>query len=283
MTGSLRRIDAHHHLWRYVPEEFEWIDETMLVLRQDFSESDLAREAKAAGITGTVAVQACQSLEETRFLCGLAETSPLILGVVGWAPIMAAPFPKILEEVCDLPRLVGLRHIVQGELPGFLDAPAFNAGIGHLVDARLTYDILIAEHQMEEAIRFVDRHPQQHFVLDHIAKPRIATGELEPWATNMRELARRPNVMSKISGMVTEANWNGWTMEMLRPYLDVCVESFGPGRLMAGSDWPVCLLASSYKNWWNILQGYFDPFSEEERDSIFAANAIRFYRLETNA
>jgi L-fuconolactonase len=283
MAGPQRKIDAHHHLWQYVPAEFDWIDETMLALRKDFSASDLEREANAAEITGTVVVQARQSLEETRFLCGIAATSPLLLGVVGWAPIMAARFPKILEEVRALPRLAGLRHVVQAELPDFLDAPAFNSGIGHITAAGLTYDILIAEHQMEEAIRFVDRHPQQRFVLDHIAKPRIAAGELEPWATSMRELARRPNVMCKISGMVTEANWSDWTMETLRPYLDVCVESFGPARLIAGSDWPVCLLASSYTNWWNILQGYFGAFSEEERDSIFAGNAIRFYRLETTA
>ncbi len=210
-AGAHPMIDAHHHLWRYTPEEFEWIDDSMSALRRDFLVNDLERVARAAGVSGTVAVQARQSVEETRFLCAVAANSPLILGVVGWAPLALPELPQVLEEVCSLPGLVGLRHVVQGEAAGFLDGAAFNAGIQQLTAAGLTYDLLIFERQIQEAIRFVDRHPQQQFVLDHVAKPRIAAGELEPWGNNLRELALRPHVMCKLSGMVTEANWSDWT------------------------------------------------------------------------
>jgi L-fuconolactonase len=251
----------------------------MAALRRDFLTDDLATEAKVESVCGTIAVQARQSVDETHFLCDLAAGSPLILGVVGWAPIASTQFPRLIETIGILPRLVGLRHVVQAEPPDFLDTPAFNAGIQRLTSTGLTYDLLLREHQLEEAIRFVDRHPQQKFVVDHAAKPVIEAGKSEPWSTHIRELARRPNVMCKLSGMVTEANWSDWALETLCPYLDICVESFGPTRLMAGSDWPVCLLASSYKRWWATLEQYFRSFSAEEIDAIFAGNAIDFYRL----
>ncbi len=262
-----------------MPEEFGWLDEPMAELRRDFLPKDLDVDLASAGVDGTVAVQARQSLEETRWLCGLADGSESIRGVVGWAPIAAPEFAGVLEGVRGLPRLVGLRHVVQGEATGFLDGPAFNAGIALLAGAGLTYDLLILERQLEETVRFVDRHPAQAFVVDHVAKPRIAAGELEPWRSQMRELARRPNVMCKVSGMVTEADWRNWSLEGLRPYLDVCVDSFGPARLMAGSDWPVCLVASSYAGWWAALREYFAGFTEAERDAIFGGNAIAFYEL----
>lgn len=279
MSDAVPVIDSHHHLWRYMPEEFGWLDEPMAELRRDFLPKDLDVDLASAGVDGTVAVQARQSLEETRWLCGLADGSESIRGVVGWAPIAAPEFAGVLEGVRGLPRLVGLRHVVQGEATGFLDGPAFNAGIALLAGAGLTYDLLILERQLEETVRFVDRHPAQAFVVDHVAKPRIAAGELEPWRSQMRELARRPNVMCKVSGMVTEADWRNWSLEGLRPYLDVCVDSFGPARLMAGSDWPVCLVASSYAGWWAALREYFAGFTEAERDAIFGGNAIAFYEL----
>ncbi|HEX4156662.1 MAG TPA: amidohydrolase family protein [Acidobacteriaceae bacterium] len=280
MTKPQRKIDAHHHLWTYTPAEFGWIDDRMEALRRDFEVDELTREADGVGVCGTVAVQARQTLEETRFLCGVAQCSSIMRGVVGWAPIADEGFPKIFEQMRTLPHLVGLRHVVQAEPDGFLDGRAFNAGLRHLTAVGLTYDLLVFERQLEEAIRFVDRHPKQAFVLDHVAKPRIAEGVLEPWRAHMRELARRPNVMCKISGMVTEAKWSQWALDTLRPYVDVCMESFGPARLMAGSDWPVCLLASSYQRWWETLEQYFRSFSDAERDAIFATNAISFYRLE---
>jgi L-fuconolactonase len=185
-----------------------------------------------------------------------------------------------LHALAAEPKLVGLRHIVQAEPNGFLDGADFNRGIASLRAYPLVYDLLILESQLDEAIRFVDRHPQQVFVLDHIAKPKIAAREIEPWRTRIQVLSKRSNVYCKLSGMVTEDSWSSSTLESLRPYLDIAVEAFGPDRLMAGSDWPVCLVATSYPQWWAMLHTYFAAFSESERASIFGATAIRVYGLK---
>ncbi|MDE1177797.1 MAG: amidohydrolase family protein [Edaphobacter sp.] len=274
-----RSIDAHHHLWRYTEEEYGWIDGTMSSLRQDFLPADLMAVMREAGIDGAVAVQARQTMEETRWLLGLAEICDEILGVVGWAPLASPQFAEGMEALAGRKKLRGLRHIVQGEPDGFMRGAAFNAGIAQLDSLGLTYDVLIYERQLKEATEFVDRHPQQRFVVDHIAKPKIREGVVQPWADEMRELARRENVWCKVSGMVTEADWSAWTPATLRPYLDVVTEAFGPRRLMAGSDWPVCLVASGYGRWFSILRDYFSAWSEQERDAIFGGTAIEFYRL----
>ena len=275
----MQRIDAHHHLWRYDAAEFGWIDNSMAVLRRDFLVEELAQEMQSAGIDGTVVVQARESLEETRWLLECARATPLLRGVVGWAPLDADELPEILGRFEDAEKLVGLREVVQGKPDGYLDRAAFHRGVRHLTALDLTYDILIQERQLAEAIRFVDQHPDQRFVLDHAAKPKIAKNELEPWKTHCDELAQRPNVSCKISGLVTEADWQHWTAESLRPYLDVCVEAFGTHRLLAGSDWPVCLVASTYAQWWDLLAQYFADFSEDEVRHIFGENAIDTYRL----
>ncbi len=278
VTG--RTIDAHHHLWRYSAAEYGWIDDSMAELRRDFVVDDLEHELTAANVDGTVVVQARQTNEETQCLLSLARETPRILGVIGWARIAGEDFEKRLKRLAEGPKLVGLRHVVQAEPNGFLDDAAFNRGIRALRNHRLVYDILIHEHQLEEATRFVDRHPEQAFVLDHIAKPKIAAGELEPWRKRITELARRPNVYCKVSGMVTEADPRNWTCEQLRPYLDAVVEAFGLRRLMAGTDWPVCLLGTSYKGWWDLLRNYFAEFGEDERTSIFGECAMKTYGLE---
>jgi L-fuconolactonase len=275
------RIDAHHHLWRYSPQEYEWLDESMAALRRDFLPADLMREIGAAGIDGTVAVQARQTVEETRWLLAQAEKFPAIRGVVGWAPIADDDFPGAMEEFEDRPKLKGLRHVIQGEKDeNFVLREDFNAGIRAMLGSGLVYDILIYERQLPQAIDFVDRHPDQVFVLDHLAKPMIAAGQMQPWAERIRELGRRENVWCKVSGMVTEADWSGWSAETLRPYLDVVVEAFGVERLMAGSDWPVCLLASEYGRWFDVLRDYFFGFSEAERDAVFGMTAVGVYGLE---
>lgn len=274
-----RTIDAHHHLWRYSAADYGWIDDSMSELRRDFVTDDLKRELAAANVNATVVVQARQSDEETRWLLSLARETPEIVGVVGWADIAAKDFEKQIEQLVQEAELVGLRHVVQAEPAGFLDGIAFNRGIHAMKGTRLAYDILIYERQLEEATRFVDRHTYQTFVLDHIAKPKIRTGELEPWRGRILELARRPNVSCKLSGMVTEANPKSWTPEQLRPYLDAVVEAFGSLRLMAGSDWPVCMVGTSYRGWWELLRDYFADFTEDERASIFGGCAIKTYRL----
>jgi len=273
------RVDAHHHLWQYSPEEYGWIDASMQPLQRDFLPADLAAVCSAASIDATIAVQARQTLAETHWLLSLAAESPLIRGVVGWADIAAEEFAETLPALAANPLLKGLRHVVQAEPDGFLDAPAFNRGISALRDTGLVYDMLIFARQLPEAIRFVDRHPQQSIVLDHIAKPSIASGEMAEWAANIHELARRPHVACKLSGMVTEADWHAWTAASLQPYFEVVLEAFTPARLMAGSDWPVLTVACSYAQWWQTLAGWLAPLTAAERAQIEGLNASRIYHL----
>lgn len=272
-------IDAHHHLWRYSAEEYGWIDDSMPALRRDFLPHDFERELAASGIAGAVTVQARQTLEETRWLLDWAAKFEAMRGVVGWAPIAAENFPAVLEELAQEKKLVGLRHIVQAEADGFLDAPDFQRGIAQLRATDLVYDVLIFERQLEEAIRFIDRNPEQQFVLDHMAKPKIAAAEIEPWRSRILELSRRPNVWCKVSGLTTEAQWSRWSLESLRPYLDTILNAFRPSRLMAGSDWPVCLVSCGYTQWWQVLREYFASCSAHEQARVFGETAREVYRL----
>ena len=273
-------IDAHHHLWRYTAGEYGWLDEDMRSLRRDFLPKDLMAELKNAKIDGTVVVQARQTLDETRWLLDVAEENEAIRGVVGWAPIAGEDFPGVMEEFENRPKLKGLRHVIQAEEDeNYILRADFNAGMYAMRGSGLVYDILIYERQLPQTIEFVDQYPDQVFVLDHIAKPRIGAGILEPWAANLRDLGQRPNVWCKVSGLVTEANWKDWSPETLRPYLDTVVDAFGAGRLIAGSDWPVCLVAGGYAQWFDLLRTYFAGYSEEEREAIFGRTAIDVYQL----
>jgi L-fuconolactonase len=273
-------IDAHHHLWRYTPQEYGWIDDTMQLLRRDFLPADLKSAMRSAGVDGTIAVQARQTLEETRWLLDLADENDEIRGVTGWAPIAGPEFPGVMEEFDGRAKLKALRHVIQGERDeNYILREDFNSGIRALEGSGLVYEILIYERHLPQTIEFVDRHPNQLFVLDHLAKPLIATGVMEPWAAQMRELGKRENAWCKVSGMVTEADWNAWTSETLKPYIDVAVEAFGPQRLMAGSDWPVCLVACSYERCWQVLREYFSSFSQQEQERIFGENAAELYDL----
>ena len=258
-------IDAHHHLWRYNAAEYDWIEDRMASLRRDFTAADLETAMDGAGIDFSVAVQARQSLEETLALLAVAAAHTRVAAVVGWLPLAdRAALETALRELAPFAKLAGVRHVVQGEPAGFLEGREFNQGLCVLTEAGLAYDLLVRADQLQETARFVDRHPQQSFVLDHLAKPSIATSILEPWKTDLAELALRPNVLCKLSGMVTKAAWDRWSLETLRPYLDTAVEAFGTDRLLAGSDWPVCLLASGYEQWWTTLGSYFTSFSEGE-------------------
>ncbi len=252
----------------------------MAALRRDFLPADLTRVMAAAGVDGAIAVQARQTTEETSWLLDLAETCEAIRGVVGWAPIADDGFPAKIEELCGYRKLKGLRHIIQAEKDeNYILREDFNAGIRALENSGLVYDILIYERHLPQTIEFVDAHPNQVFVLDHIAKPRIREGMMEPWASRIRELARRKNVWCKVSGMVTEADWRNWDAETLRPYFDAVVDAFGPDRLMAGSDWPVCLVAAEYGEWFRVLREYFGRFSKSEQERVFGLTATEVYRL----
>lgn len=275
----MRCVDAHHHLWNYSTEEYGWIGPEMEALRRDFSPADLRVEMTAAGVDACVAVQARETLEETSRLLRLAHENEFIAGVVGWAPIAGAEFAKELEVLTADAKLKGLRYVLQTLPDEFMLSDAFERGMKLVEASGLVYDILIYERQLKAAIALVDRHPKQVFVVDHVAKPLIAAGKLEPWRTPMRELARRPHVHCKLSGMTTEADWKAWTIEDLRPYYEVVLECFGPERLLAGSDWPVCTLAVSYGRWWQVLREMVSGLSEIEQEKILGGNAMRVYGL----
>lgn len=274
------RIDAHHHFWRYTAEEYGWIDDTMAAIRRDFLPSDLAGEIRSAGIDAVVSVQARQTVEETDFLLEHAAANPWIAGVVGWLPLAVPGISALLEEYAARPGLKGLRNVLQGEPAAYMERPDFNAGLAQLRRHNLTYDILIFHDQLPAAIALVDRHPSQVFVLDHIAKPPIRSGAMEPWATHMREMARRPNVYCKISGVVTEADYQSWTYDQIRPYMEVALDAFAPARTMFGSDWPVCRVATTYAGWAELVERFTNALSADERDAIFRRNAMRAYNLD---
>ena len=278
-------IDAHHHFWRYSDEEYGWIPPDWSALRRDFLPADLGRELSAAGVDGVISVQARQSLAETEWLLDLAAQNEFIRGVVGWAPLVAPDLDTHLDRLAARPaalagKLRAFRHVLQGEPDdAYMLRDDFNRGVRALARRGLAYDILVFERHLPNAITFVDRHPDQVFIVDHIAKPRIAAGELEPWAKNIRELARRSNVACKLSGMVTEADVRKWTPAQLRPYFEVVLEAFGPGRLLFGSDWPVGLAGVGYAVWIWTVSAALSDLNPSELAAIFGENARRIYRL----
>jgi L-fuconolactonase len=275
------RIDAHQHFWRYDPRRDAWISEAMAVLRRDFLPTELGPLLAENGMDGCVAVQADQSEAETQFLLDLAREHPFIRGVVGWVDLRAPQVAERLAHFAADPHFLGVRHLVQGEPDDeFLLQPDVVRGIDALTPLHLTYDLLLVPRQLRAATRLAAMLPEQRFVLDHIAKPLIKDGMLEPWASDLGALALQPNVWCKLSGLITEADWSAWKPTQLRQYLDVVVESFGVDRLMWGSDWPVCLLAGSYEEVREVIAEYLVRFSVDERSAIFGGNATAFYRLE---
>lgn len=270
-------IDAHQHFWRYDHAEYGWIDDSMRVLQQDFLPDDLKIEMDAAGFDACVAVQARQTLDETRWLLQLAGEHPFIAGVVGWIDLQAESVADDLAALMPAPKLVGIRHIVQSEPEDFMLRPAFQRGISVLADFDLTYDILIYPRQLPAAIELASRFPAQRFVLDHLAKPDIRRGLIDDWRRDIARLAALPNVWCKLSGLVTEADWRAWTPEQIRPYLDVAFECFGAERLMIGSDWPVCTLAAPYQRTMSVVIDYVASCSPGERDAVLGGTARRCY------
>ncbi len=275
------RIDSHQHFWRYNPQRDHWITDAMPVLQRNYLPKDLLPILRSNGIAGCVAVQADQSEEETLFLLGLANQAQEIRGVVGWVDLCALGLPERLQYFSQFEKLCGFRHIVQAEPDDrYMLRPEFCRGIRHLWEFDFTYDILIYPKQLPAAIELVARFPEQRFVVDHMAKPSVRTGELASWAVHMRAISENPNVYCKLSGLVTEADCRGWCAEDFTPYLDVVFEAFGAGRLMFGSDWPVCLLAASYQQTKSVIDTYTAGLAPEQRDRIFGGNAVRFYSLK---
>jgi L-fuconolactonase len=277
------KIDAHQHFWKYNAAEYPWI-RPGTPLQRDWLPGDLERIQKPLGLQGSIAVQARQSVEETRWLLELADSNPSIHGVVGWVDLRS---PGLVESLAGFglhPKFVGVRHVAQDEPDDrFLVGTDFLRGIEELHSYGLRYDLLIFPRQLPAAIDLVRRFPLQPFVLDHCAKPQIAKAEREPWAALLRELAGFGNVCCKVSGLVTEARHEEWSAADLAPYLEVVQQAFGRKRLMWGSDWPVCLLASRYEAWLKVAEDWTADWSEGEKTAFFGGTAARFYGVDSSA
>ncbi|MET8830667.1 amidohydrolase family protein [Streptomyces sp. NPDC004610] len=277
-------VDAHHHVWDLTVRDQDWITGPALApLRRNFTADDLAPEARAAGVDRTVLVQTVTVADETPEFLALADGHELIAGVVGWTDLTAPGAADALAGLRALPggdRLKGIRHQVQGEPdPEWLLRPDVHRGLAAVADAGLVYDLLVVPHQFPAAVRAAAAHPGLTFVLDHLGKPPVAAGELEPWATGIRALAALPHTVCKVSGLVTEADLASWTVADLRPYTDTVLEAFGPDRLMFGSDWPVCTLAASYGRVVSAARELTAALSPGERDALFTGTATRVYGL----
>ena len=276
----MKIIDSHQHFWQYDPQIYDWIDDSMNILKQNYLPADLESIYKKNEVDGCVVVQARTDLKEIDFLLDIASKNYFVKGVVGWLDFLDNQFEKQLEQYTEYSNLKGLRHVVQAEPLGFLDRKDFQAGLKLLQKYNLVYDILIFPPQLEESIRLVKNLPNQIFVLDHIAKPYIKKQDIGAWEKDIKRLAQLENVYCKISGMVTEADWENWQLEDFRPYLDVVTAGFGANRLLYGSDWPVCLLAAEYHQVMDIVKNYFSNFTSAEKENIFGKNAFRVYGLD---
>lgn len=274
------KIDAHQHFWKFDPVRDSWINDNMKVIRKDFLPKDLKPVLAQNNIEGTIVVQSDQSESENIFQLSNVFQNDFIKGVVGWVDLKRPDIKEILQEYSGIEKLKGFRHVLQGEAnrAHMLD-PAFKTGIGSLHKFGFTYDILIFPDQLSYTNQFVRMFPDQPFILDHIGKPNIAQQDITLWKKEIKQLGECENVYCKISGLVTEANWKTWKVEDFKPYLDIVVESFGTNRILFGSDWPVCLVAASYKETLGIVESYFKDFSKNEKDMFFGGNALKFYNI----
>jgi L-fuconolactonase len=275
------KIDSHQHFWKYEESMSDWITTDMAVLRRDFLPEDLEPILKESDIDGCVAVQVNQSHKENLFQLDNADSNDFIKGVVGWVDLQAANIAEQLEELGRHAKLKGFRHILQGEQDRALMLnSSFLKGIKALAKHGFTYDILIYPDQLTYVTELVSQFPEQRFVIDHIAKPDIKGGNIADWATGIKALRKFENLSCKVSGMVTEADWNKWKPEDFNPYLDIIFETFGTRRLMFGSDWPVCLTAGKYKDVVSLAGNYIDKLSTTEQMLFWGGNAVEFYNLD---
>lgn len=276
----MKTIDSHQHFWRFDPVRDSWINNDMKVIRKDFLPEDLAPILKENNIDGCVAVQADQSEEQNAFLLELAAANSFIKGVVGWVDLRAENIKESLTFYKGYEKMKGFRHVLQGEEDrALMLKEEFKRGISLLDDYGYTYDILIYPDQLKYTEEFVKAFPDQRFVIDHIAKPNIKDKNLDEWKKDIKAVAQHNNVSCKISGMVTEADWNYWKNDDFDPYLDVVFEAFGIKRVMYGSDWPVCEVAGGYKKMIAMVQNYTSQLSENEQELFWGKNAIDFYNL----
>jgi L-fuconolactonase len=275
----MMKIDAHQHFWRYDPVEHNWMTDAMAAVKKDFLPEDLIPLLTENEVDGSVLVQVTQTDGETKMLLDLAKEHDFIKGVVGWVDLRAKDIYKKLAEWRKFSKLKGFRHVLQSEEPDFMLQPSFMRGIDALKEFDFTYDILIYPEHLAAAQKLVEKFPEQPFVLDHLAKPFIKDGLIKDWQKEISGLASHGNVYCKISGMLTEADWNSWKDDEFTPYMDHILKSFGIRRIMYGSDWPMCLVAGSYNQVIQIVRDYFADFSAEEQALFFGENARNFYHL----
>lgn len=274
------RIDSHQHFWKYHPQKQDWISEDMAVLKRDFLPAQIKPLLQEQGLDGCITVQCEQNADEINFMLQLAEENDFIKGIVGWIDLRANNLEEQLLHYSKYKQIKGFRHVVQAEPDkNFLLRRDFCRGISLLKQFGFTYDILIYHYQLKAAIEFVRLFPEQPFVIDHIAKPDIKNHEINIWAAQMKEIAKNKNVFCKVSGMVTEADITNWKKEDLLPYMDVVFENFGAERIMFGSDWPVCLLATDYNALYKIVSEYISALNKDKQDAVLGNNAAAFYHL----
>jgi L-fuconolactonase len=276
------KIDSHQHYWHFNTADYGWMGENMSVIKRDFLPIDLLPELKSIDFDGSVAVQARQSLEETNWLLQLADEHPHIKGVVGWLDLQSEQAEEQIAAFAKHPKAVGVRHVIHDEEDiDFMLRPKFIRGVQLLEKYDLAYDVLIFPTHLANTIEFVKQFSdKQTFVIDHIAKPLIKDGIVSPWKEDIAALATFPNVYCKVSGMVTEADWNTWKPENIRPYLDVIMEAFGPERILIGSDWPVCLVAGKYSEVMQVVIDYISTFTEKEQALMLGGNAAKAYGIK---
>ncbi len=279
----MTRIDAHQHFWFYKAERDTWIDDSMSVLKQNFLPEDLEPLMDEAGMDGCVSVQAGQSEKETHFLLNLANAFDIVKGVVGWVDLRADDLDARLDHFDRFPPLKGFRHILEEDPdPELITKPNFQDGLKALAERGYTYDILIYAHQLEQTVKAIEELPEMSLVIDHLAKPEIEAGWVEEWESWLRKLSSYEHVHCKLSGLVTEAHWEEWETSDLQPYLDIAYDVFGPGRLMVGSDWPVCTLAASYSEVIEVIEDVMAERPEEAQKKVFGETAVDFYNLQSS-
>ena len=273
------RLDTHVHFWHFDPVRDAWITPDMAALRRDFLPGDVWPLLHANNIEGCVVVQADQSEKETHFLLDQAAGNPFVKAVVGWVDLRAPDVSERLAYFSGFPKLRGFRHILQGEQPAFMLEKNFLNGLAQLPHFNFTYDILVYPRHLRAVLELVKKFEHQRFIIDHLAKPYIRRGLIRQWARDMRRIARHENVYCKVSGITTEADWKGWKPADLAPYLDVVFEAFGPKRVCYGSDWPVCLLATTYERQREAVGAFVDRLSVDEQRAFWGGNALKFYLI----
>jgi L-fuconolactonase len=273
------KIDAHQHFWKYDQVKHAWITDEMKLIRRDFPPNDLFPLLQELKIDGTVALQADETWRETEYLLDLADQYSWIKAVVGWVNVAGKDLEEYLDHASSLPKLKGFREILQAQSPEYILRPEFVKGIQKLGKLDFTYDILIFPEHLDASLQLVSKCPDQLFVIDHLAKPNIKTGEWKEWRKKMALLAERELVYCKLSGMITEADLKKWNYEDILPYMEIALDLFGPQKLMFGSDWPVCLVAGEYERVWETVNQFTDALSAGEKERIFGGTAQEFYRI----